>query len=241
MIPLKDDNPRLGIPWVCYLIIAVNVAVQVAQMQMGDGAGAFLFRWGLIPWEITHLGEWPELPLAYQSVVPAVLTPFTSMFLHGGLLHLLGNMLYLFIFGDNVESIMGHGRFLAFYLCCGLLASLAHVVADPLSTMPLVGASGAIAGLLGAYLVRFPKAKIHVLVILIIFIKIIRVPAVIVLGFWFAVQLFSGFHPLGGEGGGGVAWFAHIGGFVAGVVLVFFFEQKRRLRRSRALRYHWRK
>lgn len=239
MIPLKDDNPRLGIPWVCYLIIAVNVAVQAAQMQMGDGVGAFLYRWGLIPWEVTHLTEWPELPLAYRSVVPAMLTPFTAMFLHGGILHLLGNMLYLFIFGDNVESIMGHGRFLAFYLLCGFLASAAHVAAEPASTLPLVGASGAIAGLLGAYLVRFPKARIHVLVILIFFIRVVRVPAVVMLGLWFAFQLFSGFNPLAVQDGGGVAWFAHIGGFVSGMVLVFAFERKDRLRRSRSLRYHW--
>ncbi|MCK5146478.1 rhomboid family intramembrane serine protease [bacterium] len=233
MLPLRDDNPRLAFPFVTCLIIIINIMVQLAQW--GDASGAFLYKWGLIPWEIIHLSDAHQLPEAFQSGIFNWLTPLTSLFLHGGWLHLLGNMLYLYIFGDNVESIMGHGRFLLFYLCCGLLASVCHVVASPQSMYPMVGASGAISGILGAYIMRFPRARVHVL----IFIKIVRIPAVIVLGLWITYQIWAGIRSEGVIGGG-VAWFAHIGGFLVGMLSVFIFERKERVEQSRQMRHIWR-
>jgi len=239
MIPFRDDNPRLVFPWITCTLIVLNVLVHVVQWQLGEGGNAFLYRWGAIPWEIRHLAEWPELPLAYRSGPWNFLTPVTSLFLHGSWLHLLGNMLYLYIFGDNVESIMGHGRFLVFYLVGGVLASLAHLISAPNSIVPLVGASGAIAAVLGAYLVRFPTARVHVLFFFFVFVKIVRIPAVIVLGVWLAAQILAGMHQ-GPLEGGGVAWFAHIGGFAAGMVLVFLFQQRERVLEARRLREIWR-
>jgi len=229
MIPIKDDNPTRAFPLVTIFLILLNTAVQVYQMTLGVEAEALVYRLGAIPWEITHFQEFPKLPVHFQSNIPNGFTLFTSMFLHGSLLHLLGNMLYLWIFGDNIEAIMGHGRFFLFYLCCGLMAAFSHIVSSPNSTVPMVGASGAISGVLGAYFLRFPRAKVHVVIFLFFFIRLIRVPALLVLGFWFIMQLFSGLGS-GGVEGGGVAWFAHIGGFVTGMVLVFFFEKKDRVR-----------
>lgn len=229
MIPIKDDNPTYTFPLVTIFLILVNVAMHVYQWTLGPEAQAFVYRWGAIPWEITHFREFSELPANFRSDVPGMLTLFISMFVHGGIIHLLSNMLFLWIFGDNIEAIMGHGRFLIFYICCGLVAALTHVVVAPNSTMPMVGASGAISGILGAYLVRFPRVKVHVLIFFFLFIRVIRVSALFVLGFWFIIQVFSGFGSLGVHGGG-VAWFAHIGGFIGGVVLIFFFEKKERVR-----------
>ena len=209
-----------------------NIAVYMYQWSLGPEAKAFVFRLGAIPWEIIHFQELPEIPPAYRSGFPNIVTLLTSMFLHGGLLHLAGNMLYLWIFGDNVEALMGHIRFFFFYICCGLIATLTHIVMEPNSTIPMVGASGAISGVLGAYFIRFPRAKVHVLIIFIFFIRVIRVSALFVLGFWFIIQVMNGFGYLGARGGG-VAWFAHIGGFVAGFILVTLFEKKGRVRISR--------
>jgi len=230
MIPIKDDNPTYTFPVITILLILANIGVFIYQFLMGQGAQAFISKLGAIPWEITHFRELPGLPLEYRSEFPNILTLFTSMFLHGGLFHLLGNMLYLWIFGDNIEALVGHARFLVFYLCCGLVATLSHVISDPASTTPMVGASGAISGVLGAYFLRFPRAKVHVLFFFLFFIRVIRVSALFVLGFWFLMQVLNGFGSLGFQRGGGIAWFAHIGGFVAGMVLVFFFEKKDRVR-----------
>jgi membrane associated rhomboid family serine protease len=228
MIPLKDDNPRKGIPFVTIGLIVLNVIVQIYQWHLGRGADAFVYRLGVIPWELTHFQELPNLKFGYQSEIPNLLTIFTSLFIHGGLLHLAGNMLYLWIFGDNVEALMGPLRFLVFYIACGTAAAFSQIILSPDSTVPMVGASGAISGVLGAYLVRFPGAKISVFFIFFFIIRIIKIPALIVLGFWFIMQIASGFGSLGSGQAGGVAWFAHVGGFLAGMGLISFFEKRGR-------------
>ena len=238
MIPFKDDNPTYHVPVVTVFLILANLAVFLYQWFLGGDPQAFAYRLGTIPWEITNFRELAELPAAYRSDVPNVLTLFTSMFVHGGIFHLLGNMLYLWVFGDNVEAIMGHVRFFLFYIACGLIATLSHIVVEPASTVPMVGASGAISGVLGAYFLRFPRARVHVLFVLFFFIRIARVSALFVLGFWFLMQLFNGFGTLGMEGGG-VAWFAHIGGFVAGMLLILFVEKKERVRVYRRAGWWW--
>jgi len=230
MIPIKDDNYRRHFPVITVLLILINVAVFIYQWHLGPGARAFVYRMGAIPWEITHFEELPGLEQAYQTGLPPMITIFTAMFLHGGLLHLLGNMLYLWIFGDNVEALMGPGRFLFFYLGCGFLAAATHVITAPDSMVPMIGASGAVSGVLGAYFLRFPRAKVHVLVIILFFIRIVRIPALFVLGFWFVMQVLSGTGSLGSSGPGDVAWFAHIGGFISGILLVMLFEKKERVR-----------
>ncbi len=230
MIPFKDDNPSRVFPFVTIFLILANVAVFVFQWMLGKGAQAFFVRYGAIPWEIAHFRELTHLDPALQTGWPSAVTLFSSMFIHGGILHLVGNMLYLWIFGDNVEGLMGPVRFFFFYIFCGLAAALTHVALEPNSTIPMVGASGAISGVLGAYLVRFPGARIHVLIFLFWFIRVVRVPALVVLGLWFILQIFNGLGSLGSQGGGGVAWFAHIGGFVAGILLLFLFEKRRRIR-----------
>jgi membrane associated rhomboid family serine protease len=164
--------------------------------------------------------------------VPALATPFTSMFMHAGLMHLVGNMLYLWIFGDNVEDRMGHVKYAVFYVLCGVGAAAAHTAIDPTSQVPTVGASGAIAGVLGAYLLAFPRAQVSTLVPLGFFITVARLPALIVLGFWFVLQFISGLGSLSMRQMGGVAWWAHIGGFVVGMALLFVFQKRRDKRRA---------
>jgi membrane associated rhomboid family serine protease len=230
MIPIKDDNPQKTFPIMTILLILSNLAVFIYQFKLGSGLEAFIYRFGTIPWEISHLQESPNLSFQFRSTIPTILTLFTSMFIHGGILHLLGNMIYLWIFGDNIEALIGHFRFLFFFICCGLVATFSHVVAFRDSLYPMVGASGAISGILGAYFLKFPKARVHILIFLFFFIRIIRVPALIVLGFWFIIQVLSGLSSLGMKGGGGIAWFAHIGGFIAGSFLVFFFEKQKRMK-----------
>jgi membrane associated rhomboid family serine protease len=227
VIPLKDDNPRRAFPIVTLLLIAVNTAVFVYQAALGRAAEAFVYRFGAIPWEITHVAELPDLPVSHVSPVPSPLTLVSSMFLHGGWLHLLGNMLYLWIFGDNVEALVGHLRFLVFYLLTGLCAALTHIFFEPNSPVPMIGASGAISGVLGAYMIYYPVARVYVLVFLFFFVRIVRVPALIVLGIWFLIQILNGFGTLGFQNTGGVAWFAHIGGFVFGILLILLFPKKK--------------
>jgi membrane associated rhomboid family serine protease len=227
LIPIKDDNPSRSFPFITILLIAANAALFVYQFSLGPVGQTFVLRFGAIPWEITHLKELPGLPARSVAGIPTVLTLFTSMFLHGGILHLLGNMLYLWIFGDNIESLIGHFRFLTFYLLCGLTAALTYVVFDPNSHIPMIGASGAISGVLGAYMINFPSARVNVLVFLFFFIRIIKIPALIVLGFWFLIQVLNGFGSLGVRNAGGVAWFAHIGGFVAGILFILLYPKKK--------------
>ncbi|MBN1541822.1 rhomboid family intramembrane serine protease [candidate division KSB1 bacterium] len=213
MIPIKDDNPTQQFPFVTATLIAVNVIVFGHQLFLsGPEAQVFIERYGAVP----------ALLIRGQHLWSVL----TSMFLHGGLLHLLGNMLYLWIFGDNIEQICGRLRFVFFYLLCGVFAFLSHFIFDPTSSIPMVGASGAISGVLGAYALRFPRARVHVFIwFFFIFYDIIRIPAVFVLGFWFFMQLFSGFTTTPGQGG--VAWFAHVGGFIAGLLFIRYFEKNR--------------
>jgi len=227
MIPLRDDNPIRTRPVVTFALIALCTLAflwQVSLSANGQQQVAYLF--GFIPAVLfgnAQLeGQW----------IPASTTIITSMFLHGGWLHLIGNMLYLWIFGDNIEDRIGRGRFLVFYLVCGGVAALGQGLADPQSEIPMIGASGAISGVLGAYLVLYPRAKVLVLLPLLIFITTVRVPALVVLGIWFAGQLLSSL--IAAPGSGGVAFAAHVGGFVAGVVLIRLFLRGRRRPRRRA-------
>lgn len=218
MIPLHDDNPTERTPFVTIVFIVVCVLVFLYQASLPPRAGeAFVFIYGAIPSLVLGHAALPD----ELAAIPAVMTLFTSMFLHGGWMHLIGNMLYLWIFGNNIEDVMGHGRFIVFYLLCGILAALSHAATDPSSQIPMVGASGAISAVLGAYVLLFPHA--HVLV-LIPGIGMTRVAAGIVLGMWFVTQLVSGGMSMGAKGGG-VAFFAHIGGFVAGMALIGLFKR----------------
>jgi membrane associated rhomboid family serine protease len=227
MFPIKDDNPRYSFPIVTLLIIAANIAVFIYQSTLGPANQSFVLKFGAIPSKIIHLRGLPGLPDASIAPVPTLMTLVTSMFLHGGVLHLTGNMLYLWIFGDNVESLVGHFRFLVFYILCGLGAALTYIVFAPDSNIPMIGASGAISGVLGAYMIHFPGARVHILVFFIIFFRIIRVPALIVLGFWFLIQVLNGVSSLGNQNSGGIAWFAHIGGFIIGILLIWLFPKKK--------------
>ena len=209
--PYKDDNPRILFPFVTYTIIGINSLV-------------FIYQYLILPPEsLGHIIS----TYALTPAAPSVITVFTSMFMHGGLMHIIFNMWFLWIFGDNIESVLGHKRYVLFYLICGMGAALAQIQVNAGSQIPMVGASGAIAGVLGAYLIRFPRATVHVLVILIIFITFIRVPAMVVIGIWFLSNLTAGLGTLGVEETGGTAWFAHLGGFVSGVVLNQVFKKIR--------------
>jgi membrane associated rhomboid family serine protease len=181
----------------------------------------FIAGYAIIPYELTQ-GE----DLNPPSLQPAFLTLITAMFLHGGFMHIFGNMLYLWIFGNNIEDNMGSFRFLIFYVACGIAAGLAQVAIAPVSRIPNIGASGAIAGVLGAYLIMFPGAQVETLVFLGYFIRVIRLPALFVLSFWIVIQLFQGALSFGATQSGGVAWFAHIGGFIAGLILVHGFRRR---------------
>ncbi|MBD3764997.1 MAG: rhomboid family intramembrane serine protease [Rhodobacterales bacterium] len=206
MFPIRDHNPSGRTPYVTWALIAANVAVFLTYwLGLPDDRALewFFLRWGLIPARLMQ-GDGRE-------------TVLTSMFLHGGWAHLGGNMLFLFIFGDNLEDRMGHGRFLRFYLASGLAAAALQVAADPGSPIPMVGASGAIAGVMGGYLLLFPRARVDVLIIIVIFFRILPVPAWILLGLWFAMQVLGGFATPSDMGG--VAYWAHAGGFVGGVAL----------------------
>jgi membrane associated rhomboid family serine protease len=221
MIPLHDDNPTEITPFVTMALIAVCSLVFFYQASLPDRPGeAFVYHYGAIP--AVLFGNQAAIP--EQAVgASATLTLLTSMFLHGGWMHLIGNMLYLWIFGNNIEDVMGHVKFIIFYVTCGILAAFSHALTDPASAVPMVGASGAISGVLGAYLLLFPRAQVLVLIPMGIFTRTMYVPAGFVLGMWFVMQLLSGGMSLGHEGGG-VAFFAHIGGFVAGMGLIPFFK-----------------
>ncbi len=206
VLPLRDINPTRTAPVVTYLLIAANLAVFVYQFLVlsGPETEAFVLQHGVVPYYL------------FSGYGPSLSTPFTSMFMHGGLGHLASNMWFLHVFGDNVEDRLGHARFSAFYLVTGLISVLAHSIVDPSSQVPLVGASGAISGVLGAYIVMFPRARVVTLV----FIFLVEIPAFFFLLFWFAMQVFSGFGSLAAPTQAGVAFFAHVGGFVAGVAFV---------------------
>ena len=213
MLPIGDDNSsRRIVPLVTYALLVLNILFYFVELSGGD---AFVMKWAFVPSRFL------------ANPIGDSLTLFTSMFMHGGWLHLGSNMLYLWIFGDNVEDSMGHGRFLLFYLIGGLVASLAHIFTNPASQIPTVGASGAIAAVLGAYLVLYPNSKVLTIIPLGFFLRMTMLPAAFVLGLWFVLQLFSGVISMGGPDVGGVAFWAHIGGFVAGVILAKIFAKKR--------------
>ena len=214
MIPLRDENPTSTTPFVNHALVAINVAVFAYQAFLlvdigAEASNAFVQKLAVTPSLLLSPSAWSQMP------IPAPLTMLTSMFVHGGIMHLLGNLLYLWVFGDNIEDALGHLNYLIFYLACGTGAVVAQVMIEPGSTIPMVGASGAIAGVLGAYLVLHPQARVLTWV----FIRIMYVPAAALLGIWFAIQIYSAF----AGGGGGVAWYAHIGGFLVGVLLVSTF------------------
>jgi membrane associated rhomboid family serine protease len=219
MIPLHDDNPTELTPVVTITFIVICVVVFLYQSSLPQEPGeTFVFQYGAIP---SVIFGYASLPPEAAVAIPASFTLLTSMFLHGGWMHLLGNMIYLWIFGNNIEDVMGHARYIVFYALCGILAALSHAMTDPGSEIPMVGASGAISAVLGAYLLLFPRA--HVLVLL-PGIGMTRVAAGVVLGMWFVTQLISGGMSVGAKGGG-VAFFAHIGGFVAGMALIGLFKR----------------
>jgi len=221
MIPLRDDNPTSTAPILTVALIAANVLVFFYQVSLGPEAREVLvYQFGTIPAAVTGSRALPEA----LAVIPPIFSVFTSMFLHGGWLHLIGNMLYLWIFGNNIEDAMGHVRYLIFYLLCGVAASFSHILSDAQSVIPSIGASGAISGVLGAYLLLYPRARVLVLVPLGFFTQLMHIPASIVLGIWFLLQLLSS--AVSNSQGGGVAWWAHIGGFVAGMILVALFKKR---------------
>ncbi len=224
MFPLKDENPIYSTPVLTVALIVICSVVFMLQAGAGaEGGRMIIFKFGLIPSVL--LGE-RHLPPDLEMAIPA-LSLFTSMFLHGGWMHLIGNMWFLWIFGNNIEDVLGHGRFIVFYILAGLGAAAAQVLSDPGSNIPMVGASGAISGILGAYILLFPNARILTFVWLGFFITTMRIRAVWFLGIWFAMQAFNAAASSGGSGGG-VAWWAHIGGFIAGIALLFILKPRRK-------------
>ena len=222
MIPLRDTQPSYSKPLVTIGLIAVNTLVFLFQATLDPfSLNQFIGSFGLVPDRL----HWSAL--------------VTSMFLHGGWLHLIGNMWFLWIYGDNVEDILGHGKFLLFYLLCGIAAGLFHVVFNADSRLPTVGASGAIAGVMGAYMVKFPRSRIVTLVFIFFFVTTMEIPASVMLIYWFVVQFFSGVGSIGYShlSQGGVAWFAHVGGFLAGIGLIFALRPQDRYRRRPELRW----
>ena len=230
MIPLKDRNPRSTTPVMTVLLIIVNVVVFLYQYSLGPEHGErFILANALIPARLLHSLGAPGIPLS-GALAPLV----TCMFLHGGWMHLIGNMWFLWIFGDNVEDRLGHFSYVSFYLLCGLGAGILQLVVSVGSQIPMLGASGAISGVLGAYIVLYPRAKVLTLVPLLFFFFTVDLPAVVILGYWFVIQFFSGLESLGMRaGGGGTAWWAHIGGFVMGMVLVKMWPQRPQVSRYR--------
>lgn len=210
LFPYKDDNPSVLYPFTTYTIIGLNVSVFLLQFYIAgnnqDLARSIIFEFGLVPNRFN------------------IIDVITSMFLHGGIYHIVGNMWFLYIFGDNIESILGHIRFIYFYIFCGAGAAFLQFIVEPTSSIPMVGASGAISGVLGAYMIKFPKAKVHVIAVVIFFITTFVVPAQVVLGVWFLMQLSGGLGSLGIDTTGGIAWFAHIGGFICGVGSIKLFQ-----------------
>ena len=247
MLPLKADVPTQAFPAVSVARLVVNVAVYLYEFFLwfdpavggrpsfgGQLYEQLVVEFGLIPCRVGNTCP-PRLDTALAGAPPPMLTVITSMFVHGGLLHVGGNMLYLWIFGSNVEDSMGHGRFVLFYFTCGIVAAAAHYLQNPASVIPMVGASGAVSGTLGAYLVLYPQARVWTLVIVGFFVRVIRVPALVVLGFWVILQFANSIFTFARGDTGGVAFLAHVGGFVAGFGLIHVFRRSR-VRRPRRWR-----
>jgi membrane associated rhomboid family serine protease len=234
VIPLRDTNPSRGIPLVNYLLIGACVLAFLYELSLGRKLSGFLMEYGLVPARYTYTAIWAQFSLLEQ------LTPFlSSMFLHGGWLHLIGNMWTLYIFGDNVESELGSVRYILFYLLSGITAGIIQTLTSPGSTIPTIGASGAIAGVMGAYVILYPRAKILTLVPLFVFFYFVEIPAFVFLGFWFLLQFFNGALSLSSrtQEFAGIAWWAHIGGFVGGILLLGAFNAFSR--RSRKPTYYY--
>ena len=210
LFPYKDDNPKVLIPYVTYGIFAMNIVLFFIQFLISrndiNSANRIFYSFGFIPADFN------------------ILTIFSSMFIHGNLAHIIGNLWFLKVFGDNVESVLGHLKYFFFYICCGFIAALAQYIINPSSAIPMIGASGAIAGVLGAYMVQFPNARVHNILFFIVFFTKVTLPAQIVLGFWFLLQLSQGLVDIEINTTGGIAWFAHIGGFIAGVTLLKYLK-----------------
>ena len=224
--PIRDDQPRFSTPFVNYFIIGLNIAVYVLvePPTQSQAFNVLTNQFGLIPHDLTRaVAGTPQYPLALN-----LLTIFTSMFLHASLLHIVGNLWFLWIFGDNIEDYLGHFPYLIFYLLCGVAAALTDIAIDPLSRMPTIGASGAIAGIMGAYIVLFPRARVQMLVVLIVFITFWWFPAWVFLGFWFLYQFIatSVTATAAHHQTGGIAFAAHVGGFVAGLVMIKIFPKR---------------
>jgi len=267
VIPIRDENPTRTTPYIVYLLIALNVFVYMvdqlgghtvlAYNAMGQAVGRIpvdgLWNYTMVPAQIWQSN--PDLParianvpqigvvlVPHPSPSPVWLTIFTSMFLHGGLLHIGGNMLYLWIFGNNIEDVLGHFKFILFYLIGGVVAALAHILSSPSSAVPTLGASGAIAAVLGAYIILYPNARVMSLVFLGFFATMVAVPAVVVLGLWIFLQVISTALGGGMTPGGGVAYWAHIGGFAFGVVVILLLGGRRLIRgrrEDRAFQHYW--
>ena len=223
MIPLKDDNPTSGRPIVSYSIIFFCVIIFLAQLGLNEiELREFTYSYGLIPSVLLGIDQLPD----NLNKISPVGTIFTSMFMHGGWMHLIGNMLYLWIFADNIEDDLGTLNFVIFYLVSGIGAAMSQVFIDINSQIPMIGASGAIGGVLGAYLINYPNARVLVLIPFGFFSQLIKIRAMYVLGFWFILQFINSF--LSSSSGGGVAYAAHIGGFISGIILILFFNKKGR-------------
>ena len=233
MLPISDAGARPGrVPIVTIALITLNILVFLYQISLSTRAlERAVLAYGVIPFEITSGRDLPPV-----IPWPIWTTLFTSMFMHGGWMHIIGNMLYLWIFGDNIEDALGHAIYFVFYLVCGLAAAGAQIFADPASTIPSIGASGAVAGVLGAYLLLYPNHRINSLIFLGYFVRVVQLPAVLVLGFWIVIQLFSGVASAGAQTD--VAYWAHVGGFFMGMVLIlpaFITQRRRASKRS----YEW--
>ena len=220
MIPYKDDNPTHRFPYVTIGIIISNILIFLLEIISPPGMEKTVYAYGAVPQYILTFEK-------FQPIHPA-LTVFTAMFMHGGVFHLGGNMLYLWIFGNNIEDKLGHLRFIIFYVFCGITAAYSHALIDPHSLTPMIGASGAISGILGAYLLLFPRAGVHTLIFLGFFVQIVKIPALIVIGFWAIVQFINGLVSTGLVKQGGVAWFAHIGGFITGLLTIKLWLPRRK-------------
>jgi membrane associated rhomboid family serine protease len=219
MFPYKDDNPANTFPFVTIGLIGLNVLVFLLQLLSDVDGKRIVYAYGAIPHNI----------VSFESTQPIhpLLTLFTSMFMHGGVFHIFGNMLYLWIFGNNIEDRLGHFRFILFYLFCGIAATLSHTMIAADSDVPMIGASGAISGVLGAYILLFPMARIHTIIFLGFFVQSVQIPALIVIGFWAIIQIVNGLIMQGMASQGGIAWFAHAGGFLAGLITIKLWQPRR--------------
>jgi membrane associated rhomboid family serine protease len=220
LIPYKDDNPTHRFPYVTIGIIISNILIFLLEIISPPGMEKTVYAYGAVPQYILTFEK-------FQPIHPA-LTVFTAMFMHGGVFHLGGNMLYLWIFGNNIEDKLGHLRFIIFYIFCGITAAYSHALIDPHSLTPMIGASGAISGILGAYLLLFPRAGVYTVIFLGFFVQIVKIPALIVIGFWAIVQFINGLVSTGLVKQGGVAWFAHIGGFLTGLLTIKLWLPRRK-------------